>query len=95
LATSHVKRAVLRCVKLYCIAIKICQIRDGRAMKEPNMIFSNLFAQLKTRLSKRAEFHRLIEDINSLSTNDLIDMRANRAEMVHQAYLQVYGDRNA
>jgi hypothetical protein len=59
------------------------------------MIFSNLFAQLKSRLAKRAEFRRLVGDINSLSTNDLIDMRANRAEMVHQAYLEVYGNGDA
>jgi hypothetical protein len=59
------------------------------------MIFSNLFAGLKSRLAKRAEFRRLVGDINSLSTNDLIDMRANRAEMVHQAYLEVYGKSEA
>jgi hypothetical protein len=59
------------------------------------MIFSSLFAQLRSRLAKRAEFRRLVEDINSLSLNDLVDMRANRTEMIHQAYREVYGDRDA
>jgi hypothetical protein len=57
------------------------------------MIFTGLIAQIKDRLAKRAEYHRLISDINSLSNSDLCDMRADRGEMLHHAYLEVYGDR--
>jgi hypothetical protein len=59
------------------------------------MTFAGIVAQIKGRLAKRAEFRRLVDDINSLSSNDLIDMRANRTEMIHRAYLEVYGDRGA
>ncbi|WP_174247445.1 hypothetical protein [Methylocapsa sp. S129] len=55
------------------------------------MIFAGIIAQFKDRLAKRAEFLRLIDDINSLSNSDLIDMRADRAEMIHHAYQEIYG----
>jgi hypothetical protein len=54
-------------------------------------MFSGLIAQIKGRLAKRAEFNRLVSQINSFSNDDLADMRASRAEMIHQAYRQVYG----
>jgi len=56
------------------------------------MIFAGFVAQIKDRLAKRAEFRRLVDDINSLTSGDLTDMRANRTEMIHRAYLHVYGD---
>jgi hypothetical protein len=58
------------------------------------MIFSTLVAQFKDRLSKRAELHRLVSEINSLSSDDLADIRGNRAEMIYQAHRQIYGDRS-
>ncbi len=56
------------------------------------MFFTGIIAQIRDRLAKRAEFRRAIADINMISGEDLIDMRANRAEMIHQAYLKIYGD---
>ena len=60
--------------------------------QELAMMFSGLIAQIKDRLAKRAEFNRIVSEINSFSNEDLTDMRASRAEMIHQAYRQVYGD---
>ncbi len=56
------------------------------------MTMSGIIAQIRDRLAKRAEFRRLVADINSLSVEELVDMRANRAEMIHRAYLKIYGD---
>jgi hypothetical protein len=60
--------------------------------KQEPLMFSGLIAQIKDRLAKRAEFNRIVSEINSFSNEDLTDMRASRAEMIHQAYRQVYGD---
>lgn len=55
------------------------------------MIFVSLIAHLKDRLAKRAEFRRLVAEINSLSNSDLVDLRADRTDMIRYAHQQVYG----
>lgn len=55
------------------------------------MIFSNIVARTQDRLSKRAKYRRLVAEIESMSTRDLVDLRADRSEMLHQAYRSVYG----
>ena len=57
------------------------------------MIFTGIVVQFKDRMARRAEYRRLIADINALSLSDLVDMRADRSEMLHHAYREVYGDR--
>jgi hypothetical protein len=52
-------------------------------------MFSGLIARIKDHFAKRAEFNRIVSEINSFSNEDLTDMRASRAEMIHQAYRQV------
>jgi hypothetical protein len=55
------------------------------------MIFVSLVAHLKDRLAKRAEFRRLVAEIQSLSDRDIADLRADRSDMVRYARHQVYG----
>ncbi|WP_413991870.1 hypothetical protein ACMDCR_07190 [Labrys okinawensis] len=55
------------------------------------MIFASLIAHLKDRMAKRAEFRRLVAEINSLSNGDLVDLRADRSDMIRYAHQQVYG----
>ncbi len=59
------------------------------------MIFASIIAHFKDRLAKRAEFRRLVAEINSLSNSDLTDLRADRTDMVRYAYTQVYGSPSA
>ncbi len=55
------------------------------------MLFVGLIAHIKDRLAKRSEFRRLIAEIDTLSERDLVDLRADRTEMVRHARWQVYG----
>ncbi|GLS18368.1 hypothetical protein GCM10007874_13850 [Labrys miyagiensis] len=55
------------------------------------MIFVSLIAHLKDRMAKHAEFRRLVAEINSLSNSDLVDLRADRTDMIRYAHHQVYG----
>ncbi|MEO9336237.1 hypothetical protein ABFT80_02205 [Mesorhizobium sp. SB112] len=55
------------------------------------MIFSGLVARTQDRLSKRLRYRRLVAEIEGMSTRDLSDIRADRSEMLHQAYQDVYG----
>ncbi|CAM5772385.1 hypothetical protein LMIY3S_03826 [Labrys miyagiensis] len=55
------------------------------------MIFAGLIAHIKDHLAKRAEFRRLVAEINTLSNSDLVDLRADRSEMIRYAHQQIYG----
>ena len=55
------------------------------------MIFASIIAHLKDRLAKRVEFRRLVTEINTLTQSDLTDLNADRGDMIHGAYQQVYG----
>jgi hypothetical protein len=55
------------------------------------MIFASLIAHLKDRLAKRAQYRRLVAEINSLSSRDLVDLRADRTDMLRGAWQEVYG----
>jgi len=55
------------------------------------MIFSNLVKHAKSRLDKRRRYGRLVTEIESLTNRDLVDMGADRGEMLRHAYLDVYG----
>jgi hypothetical protein len=73
-----------------CNAAKTCQNlfnNEGIFI----MIFASLIAHVKDRLTKRAEFRRLVAEINSLTQSDLTDLNADRGDMIHGAYQQVYG----
>ena len=55
------------------------------------MIFSNLVRHAKSRIDKRMRYGRLVAEIQSLTHRDLVDMGADRGEMLRHAYLDVYG----
>jgi hypothetical protein len=59
------------------------------------MTFSGVIAHIKDRRAKRAQFVRLVGEINSLSTRDLVDIRGDRTEMLRHAYQEIYGERSA
>ena len=51
----------------------------------------NFFSYAHKRIEQRREFNRLANEIAGLSSRDLADLRADRAEMLRHAYKQVYG----
>jgi hypothetical protein len=55
------------------------------------MLFASLIAKLKLSLAKRAKYQQLVKEIQSLTDRDLSDMRADRTDMLFEAYRQVYG----
>jgi hypothetical protein len=69
------------------------RLRSGE--RRLTMVSSGVISQIKERLARRAEFRRALGQINALSDTDIADMRANRTEMIHRAYLNIYGDSNA
>ena len=54
-------------------------------------MFSNLVRHAKSQIAKRARYNRLISEIEGLTQRDLVDMGADRGEMLRQAYVHVYG----
>jgi len=55
------------------------------------MLFAGLIAELRTRLAKRREYRRLVDEILSLSDRDIADLRADRHEMLFNVRREVYG----
>jgi hypothetical protein len=55
------------------------------------MLLAALIARLQDSLAKRARYRRLVAEIDSLSQRDLVDLRADRGDMLEAAYHQVYG----
>ena len=53
--------------------------------------FSNLVKHAKSRIDKRLRYGRLVAEIESLTHRDLVDMGADRGEMLRHAYLDIYG----
>ena len=54
-------------------------------------MFSNLVKHARSRIDKRMRYSRLVSEIEGLTHRDLVDMGADRGEMLRQAYLHVYG----
>lgn len=50
-----------------------------------------MFETFKTRIAKRARYHRMVEEIKSLTPRDLADFNGDRQEMLRAAYTEVYG----
>ena len=55
------------------------------------MMFSNLMKHAKGRIEKRRRYNRLVAEIESLTTRDLVDIGGDRGEMLRHAYRDVYG----
>lgn len=54
------------------------------------MIFSATLAHIRAILVKRSTYAQLVIEIEGMSQRDLADMRADRAELLFQAYVQAY-----
>jgi hypothetical protein len=54
-------------------------------------MISELLRNAKGRIAKRRNYYRLVDEIHALTHRDLVDMGADRSEMLHQAYQHVYG----
>jgi hypothetical protein len=59
--------------------------------RELTMIFNSLMSRARTSIAKRRHYNRLIAEIDSFSSRDLADMRADRSEMLYQIHKQIYG----
>ncbi|RWO01077.1 hypothetical protein [Mesorhizobium sp.] len=55
------------------------------------MILDSLMSRARNSIAKRRQYNRLIAEIDSFSSRDLADMRADRSEMLYQVHKQVYG----
>jgi hypothetical protein len=55
------------------------------------MILDSLMSRARTSIAKRRQYNRLIAEIDSFSSRDLADMRADRSEMLYQVHKQIYG----
>ena len=55
------------------------------------MIFSQTIFRVRDYLEKRSRYARMASEIEKLSERDLADMRGDRAQMLHHAYLEVFG----
>ncbi|RUV57161.1 MULTISPECIES: hypothetical protein [unclassified Mesorhizobium] len=55
------------------------------------MILDNLMSRARASIAKRRQYNRLIAEIDSFSSRDLADMRADRSEMLYQVHKQIYG----
>ncbi|WP_287105599.1 hypothetical protein [Mesorhizobium sp.] len=55
------------------------------------MILDSLMSRARTSIAKRRQYNRLVAEIDSFSSRDLADMRADRSEMLYQVHKQIYG----
>jgi hypothetical protein len=54
-------------------------------------MISDLMNRARTSIAKRKHYNRLVAEIDSFSSRDLADMRADRSEMLYQVHKQIYG----
>ena len=55
------------------------------------MIFASTFQTIRSVLEKHQRYSRMAAEIEALSNADLADIRGDRAEMLFQAWQEVYG----
>ena len=55
------------------------------------MLLTLLIARFQESLAKRARYRRLVAEIEGMSHRDLVDMRADKGDMLADAYRQIYG----
>ena len=55
------------------------------------MNIQSLIASAQDRIAKRRRYNQMANEIASLSSRDLADLRADRGEMLRHAYQQIYG----
>lgn len=54
-------------------------------------MFDNLFKGARVRLAKRKRYNQLVNEINSLTDRDLVDMNGNRSEMLRHVREEIFG----
>ncbi len=54
-------------------------------------MITSFITNAKSRIAKRRRYNSLVAEIQSLTPRDLADISANRSEMLHHAYQEVYG----
>jgi len=65
--------------------------RDKRGTKGTLAMFNDLMNRARSSIAKRKHYNRLVAEIDSFSSRDLADMRADRSEMLYQIHKQIYG----
>lgn len=55
------------------------------------MTLNSFVARAQARIEKRRRYNRAVAEINSLSSRDLSDMRADRSEMLYWARKDILG----
>lgn len=81
----------------YYVMLRIDQGRKKpppkRGAKKRNlaMILDSLMTRARNSIAKRKHYNRLVAEIDSFSSRDLADMRADRSEMLYQIHKQIYG----
>jgi uncharacterized protein YjiS (DUF1127 family) len=55
------------------------------------MIFASLLNHARSRLAKRMQYNRIVDEIQALTQRDLADMGADRTDMLRRAYHDFYG----
>jgi uncharacterized protein YjiS (DUF1127 family) len=54
-------------------------------------MISEFLRNARGRIAKRRNYNRLVDEIQALTNRDLVDMGADRSEMLHQTYQHFYG----
>jgi hypothetical protein len=80
----------------YYVMLRIDQGRNNLpqqsgAERNPAMILDSLMTRARDSFAKRKRYNRLVAEIDSFTSRDLADMRADRSEMLYQVHKQIYG----
>jgi uncharacterized protein YjiS (DUF1127 family) len=62
---------------------------DG--VERKNAMIAALLNRARSRLAKRLEYNRVIDEIQALTHRDLADMGADRSDMLRRAHQDFYG----
>ncbi|UVK39727.1 hypothetical protein LHFGNBLO_001126 [Mesorhizobium sp. AR10] len=54
-------------------------------------MINTLMTRARASIAKRKHYNRLVAEIDSFTSRDLADMRADRSEMLYQVHKQIYG----
>ena len=84
---------------LQCITTMSCfvSIKGGTIRRQTRhertlaMIIDSLMTRARQSIAKRKHYNRLVAEIDSFTSRDLADMRADRSEMLYQIHKQIYG----
>lgn len=55
------------------------------------MNFNRIIEGAQHRIEKRRRYNRLVNEIMSMTPRDMADIRADRGQMLRDAYSEIYG----